>query len=421
MTSSATCVTGSPATSNALVQTVSANATPTVSITSSNPIICNSGAATFTASPANAGLSPVYAWYLNGNVVSGQTASTYTLSSVTNNDAVYATLTSSATCVTTSLATSSTITESVTTPQTPIVTVTTNPAAVSGVVSIHSGSNVTFSATPTFGGAAPTYQWKLNGTNISGATAATYSSSLLSNSDVVTCSIVSNYACLATTTATSSNVSIAIISNTPFTPGNVLVYRAGSGGNLDTLKSTGNAVYLDEYTQTGTFVQSKRLTKNTTSSTNLSIIATGTGSSDGALTLNTNGLNVAVPGYYAYTGYPSTITGTTSAAVNRVVALVDINQNIDTSTKLTDWASGNNARGVVANGNDIYVLGGAGGIRYATKGSTTSLQLSTTTTNLRVANILMDSCMFLLLLVQLGLQLLEQEFQLLVLLIQSLI
>ncbi|MCX6208157.1 MAG: hypothetical protein NTZ59_01320, partial [Bacteroidetes bacterium] len=385
MTSTITCVTGSPATSTPVVQTVSANVTPAVSIVSSNPIICNSGGTTFTATPINGGVSPIYAWYLNGSVVSGQTAATYTLSSVTNNDAVYATLTSSATCVTTSLATSSTITESVTTPQTPTVTVTSNPAAVSRVVSVqNNGSSVIFTATPTFGGAAPTYQWKLNGTNISGATSATYSTNTLANSDSISCSIVSNFACLASTTA-SDYLKVAIVSNSPFTPGNIIVYRSGDGAS--NLVNTGNAVYLDEYTQSGTFVQSTRLTKATTSASSLSIVSTGTGTSDGALTLNTNGLNVAVPGYYAYTGYASSLTGTTGTAVNRVCALVDRNQNVDTTTRLSDWASGNNARGVLANGNDIYVVGGAGGIRYAAKGATTSLQLSTTTTNLRVVNI----------------------------------
>ena len=39
-----------------------------------------------------------------------------------------------------------------------------------------------------------------------------------------------------------------------FTPGNVVVYRVGDGSG--SLVNTGNAVFLDEYTTSGTLVQS---------------------------------------------------------------------------------------------------------------------------------------------------------------------
>jgi hypothetical protein len=379
MTSNATCVTGSPATSNAVVQTVTANVTPSLTITSNNNPVCVSGSATFTATPINGGITPVYAWYLNGNVVSGQTADTYTLSSVANNDSVYAIVTSSVSCVTITTAQSATIKETIVSPTAPIVSIASNPGT-----SIFDGTNITFTATPTFGGTAPTYQWKLNGNNV-GTGLTTYSSSTLSNGDIVTCAMVSNYTCATTPNATSNSLTITILSANPFTPGNILVYKVGDSANA--LINTGNPVYLNEYTPSGTFVQSKRLTKNTTSSTNLSIVASGTATSEGMMALNTNGLNVAVPGYYAYTSYPSSLTGTASATVNRICELVDINQNIDTTTKLSDWSTGNNPRGVTANGDSVYVLGGAGGIRYALRGATTSTQLSTTTTNLRFAHI----------------------------------
>ena len=40
----------------------------------------------------------------------------------------------------------------------------------------------------------------------------------------------------------------------PVSPGNVVVFRAGSGANA--LGSTGNNVFLDEYTTAGSLVQS---------------------------------------------------------------------------------------------------------------------------------------------------------------------
>ncbi len=382
MVSSITCVTGSPATSNAVVQTVTANVTPSVTITSSNPIICNSGNTTFTGSSRNGG-TPTYNWYLNGNLVkTSSTDSSYILSSVSNNDSVYATITSSISCVTTGIVASNGIKETVTTPSTPTVSISSNPAAVSGGVSIHSGSNVTFTATPTFGGTTPTYQWRLGGNNITGATSATYSSTNLTNGNSISCVMTSNYACLATATATSNDIAVTILSNSPFTPGNLLVYRVGDGaGNL---VNTGNPVYLDEFTQSGTFVQSKRLTS--TVSTDSSIYAGGTGTTEGMMTLSVDGRYVAAPGYYTYTRTDSAIT---SSRVPRVAATIDINQNVNLAFRLkfNDWSGSGTARSAITlDGTKFYVTGSAGGVRYAQIPTTTgvSTQISgSSITNLR--------------------------------------
>ena len=165
----------------------------------------------------------------------------------------------------------------------------------------------------------------------------------------------------------------------PFTPGNVVIYRVGDGSTA--LINTGNAVFLDEYTTGGTLVQSVPM-PTTASGANSGFFASGTATSEGLMTLSADGR------YIMATGYASTaatsLSGTTGAAVNRVVGRIDLNGNIDTSTKLTDFASGNNPRGIAStNGTDIWVAGGAGGVRYTTLGATTSTQLSTTVTNIR--------------------------------------
>ncbi len=64
--------------------------------------------------------------------------------------------------------------------------------------------NYNFVATPTSGGSAPTYQWKLNGINISGATNSTYSSSSLIDNDIISCEMISNL-CGMISTPTASN------------------------------------------------------------------------------------------------------------------------------------------------------------------------------------------------------------------------
>ncbi|MFH0867643.1 MAG: M4 family metallopeptidase, partial [Bacteroidota bacterium] len=71
------------------------------------------------------------------------------------------------------------------------VNITANPSGA-----ICSGTSVTFTATPTNGGTTPTYQWQNNGSNISGATNSTYTSSTLANGNVITCILTSNATCV---------------------------------------------------------------------------------------------------------------------------------------------------------------------------------------------------------------------------------
>jgi hypothetical protein len=77
---------------------------------------------------------------------------------------------------------------------------------------ICSGTSVTFTATPTNGGTIPTYQWKLNGSNV-GINSTTYTNSGLINSDIVSCVMTSNASCASPTTATSNSVTMTVTSN----------------------------------------------------------------------------------------------------------------------------------------------------------------------------------------------------------------
>ena len=65
---------------------------------------------------------------------------------------------------------------------------------------ITAGTSVTFTATPSNGGAGPSYQWYKNTTTI--ATGSTYTTSTLNNNDSITCVMTSNAACASPTTAT---------------------------------------------------------------------------------------------------------------------------------------------------------------------------------------------------------------------------
>ncbi len=384
------CVTGSPATSNYVKDSISPKLTPAVTIISSNNPVCISGGATFTATPFSGGTAPSYAWYKNGTLDNSQTGSTYTIATVANNDSVSVVLTSNYFCLNTTTATSNTVKETIVTRTTTTVTITSSPADTSGIVKVSNGSTISFTANVAFGG-TPTYQWRQNGVNISGATNATYVATSFNSGDVFTCKIKSNYTCQTNgtdSTATSNSLTVTVLSNSPFTPGNLLVYRAGD--NTVTLSGNGNIIYLDEYTQSGTFVQSKRITATTSDASHLSPVASGTATSEGALSLSTNGKYVGVPGYWSYVNAISLST-TSAATTYRVASRVDINQNV-AYTKLTDWSTGNNPRSVVFNSDTtFYAAGGTGAIRYAKVGDTTSVLVNAGsgagTQNFRVVNI----------------------------------
>lgn len=167
----------------------------------------------------------------------------------------------------------------------------------------------------------------------------------------------------------------------PFIPGDVVVYRVGSG--TGTLVSSGSPVYLDEYAPGGGLVQSIAM-PTAASGSNLPLIASGTASSEGMLTRSTDGQYLLLTGYGTTTGGSSSLASSAAATVNRVVGRVDSQGTIDTTTALTDFADKNNPRSAAStNGTDLWVGGAAGGVRYTTLGSTTSTQLSGDTNNIR--------------------------------------
>jgi PKD repeat protein len=91
--------------------TVNSNVTPSVSIVASANPITSGTSVTFTATPTNGG-TPSYQWKLNGGNV-GSNSSTYTNSTLVNNNQVSCVMTSTATCASPATATSNTITMTV--------------------------------------------------------------------------------------------------------------------------------------------------------------------------------------------------------------------------------------------------------------------------------------------------------------------
>src|SRR6185436_17322489 len=115
--------------------------------------------------------------------------------------------------------------------------------APSPVVPLCAGSTITFAATPTLGGAAPSYQWKKNNVN-DGTNSASYTTTVASG-DVITCVLTSNQACVYGSPATSN--SITILPPPAATAGNV----SGCAGSAITLSGSpagGNFSVANPYT-----------------------------------------------------------------------------------------------------------------------------------------------------------------------------
>ena len=93
----------------------------------------------------------------------------------------------------------------------------------------------------------------------------------------------------------------------PFKPGDLVIYRTGDG--TTGLVNTGNPVFLDEYTPTGTLVQSIEM-PTSASGANNPLIASGAATSEGQLTRSTNGQ------YITLTGYDAALGSATSSLAN---------------------------------------------------------------------------------------------------------
>ena len=152
--------------------------------------------------------------------------------------------------------------------------------------------------------------------------------------------------------------------------------------------NTGNPVFLDEFSPSGTLVQSIAM-PTVVNGTQKRLIASGTAGSEGQMTRSADGRFLVLPGYDATPPHTGSLTGSASSLVNRVIGRVDADGNVDTSTALTDAYDGNNFRGVASNTGLEFWVGGnsstTGGVRYvASLGTTTSTLLSSTNLNLRM-------------------------------------
>ena len=201
-------------TASTLALTFQSTVTPHVSIVTTGNPVCPALLITYTATPVNGGLTPAYQWKVNGSNT-GSGASTFSYYP-THNDVVSCLMMSNATCPLPVTATSNAITQQVIASQIASVVITpdANPFCP--------GNTVNFTATPTDGGSAPIYAWKVNG-GAQGTNSPNFSYAPVSG-DQVRCIMTSNAACVNPVTATSNLVTMT--QSSTVTPGVSIV--AGS-------------------------------------------------------------------------------------------------------------------------------------------------------------------------------------------------
>lgn len=187
-----------------------------------------------------------------------------------------------------------------------------------------------------------------------------------------------------------SGIAAQAFAGAGFNSGSLAVVRFGDG--TAALGTTGTATFVEERSaQTGSLIGPVLAMPTAVSGSNKRLVNSGSATSEGFLTLSSNGLYLVLAGYDAALGTAG-VNSTTGATVNRVIGRITVaDGTIDTSTATADMFSGNTIRsGMTDDGTRFWASGGSGGVRYASAlGATTTITVNTgNPTNTRVLGIL---------------------------------
>ena len=176
----------------------------------------------------------------------------------------------------------------------------------------------------------------------------------------------------------------------------VYVLRLGDGSGA--LSGTSTAGFLDHVRVTDGVILGTVALPTAANGANQPISFSGTATSEGALSLSSDGHHVAFAGYAAAPGtasISSSLSFTTDGGTfyRRVVGAVNASGVVDTSTQLEGAFSGNSVRSATtADGTAFWVSGNgsstSGGVHYVALGATsTSSQIESAVINARWLNI----------------------------------
>jgi hypothetical protein len=156
-----------------------------------------------------------------------------------------------------------------------------------------------------------------------------------------------------------------------FNRGNLCVLRVGD--NASALASSGDPVFLDEYTTNGILANSVAIP---ISGSDALII--GSATSEGAISRSPDKRFIVMVGYNTSFPYTSSLSGAAAATVPRGLATIDYNGSFNFITNTYSFFSGNNIRSGVTDGTNNFWAAGAnsGTVYLGLASSATTVQSS---------------------------------------------
>lgn len=162
---------------------------PAVTIVDSSSTVCAGGPVNFTATPVDGGSSPSYQWTVDG-LPAGNGTAAFDSSFSAGGAVVACRMTSNAVCAVNPVVLSNTLDLTV------VAIPPTGVTISSSALRVCQDSVVTFTATPVNGGAAPSFQWQVNGVDAgAGSNFAVFPDGGLQNGDVVNCVMTGSLTC----------------------------------------------------------------------------------------------------------------------------------------------------------------------------------------------------------------------------------
>ncbi|MBL0927418.1 MAG: hypothetical protein IBJ11_07180 [Phycisphaerales bacterium] len=172
-----------------------------------------------------------------------------------------------------------------------------------------------------------------------------------------------------------------------FQPNSLIVSRVGDGSAA--LAANATAVFLDAFDKVtaGQTAYGTVALPTTVSGPNFRLTLSGTATSEGGLSLSSNGRFLTIGGYDAATGTAS-ISNSSSTINRRVAAIIDITGPtavVNTSTGFTDTGTAAIRSVASTDGTNVWFATSNSNLRYGTSGGSTSTNLSTSPSNTRRA------------------------------------
>ncbi len=166
-----------------------------------------------------------------------------------------------------------------------------------------------------------------------------------------------------------SGLCIPALSQQPFTPGNIVVYRVGDG-TIPFANGLAFKVYLDEYTPSGTLVQS--ILMPNTGQNKITMAARSTNyNTGGLLTLSSDGKYLIIPGYDADLG-----TDVAAGPSPRSIGVVDFNGTLRSVTVIPDLTAKHSLSAASDNGNNLWMIDGSN-VEYCHAGDNSTTTIAT--------------------------------------------